>query len=193
MLKLKLQYFGHLMQRTDSLEKTLMLERLKTGGEGDNRGWDGCKASPTQWTWVWVSSWSWWWTWRPGMLQSMGWQRVGHNWVNRTELMATHKTWKRARNSVKKVYKKYLPYSRPIFHPCYEIMTCFFSWSLFTLYNCGNFWTVVLEKTLESPLDCRDIQPVHPRANQSWIFIGSIYWYTLIPSTTVVTQSFKGF
>ena len=45
MLKLKLQYFGHLMQSTDSLEKTLMLERLKVGGEGDNRGWDG---NPTQ-------------------------------------------------------------------------------------------------------------------------------------------------
>ena len=48
MLKLKLQYFGHLMQRTDSLEKTLMLERLKAGGEGDNRGWDGWMASLTQ-------------------------------------------------------------------------------------------------------------------------------------------------
>ena len=50
MLKLKLQYFGHLMQRTDSLEKTLMLERLKVGGEGDDRGWDGWMASMTQWT-----------------------------------------------------------------------------------------------------------------------------------------------
>ena len=35
------------------------------------------------------------------------------------------------------------------------------------------FWTVVLEKTLESPLDCKEIQPVHPKGNQSWIFIGS--------------------
>ena len=52
MLKLKLQYFGHLMWRTDSLEKTLMLERLKAGGEGDDRGWDGWMASPTQRTWV---------------------------------------------------------------------------------------------------------------------------------------------
>ena len=51
MLKLKLQYFGHLMWRTDSFEKTLMLERLKVGGEGDNRGWDGWMASPTWWTW----------------------------------------------------------------------------------------------------------------------------------------------
>ena len=49
-----------------------------------------------------------------------------------TELMATCKKWKRARNSVKKVYKKYLPYSRPIFHPCYEVMTYFSPWSLFT-------------------------------------------------------------
>ena len=53
-------------------------------GEGDNRGWDGWMASPTQWTWVWVISGSWWWTWRPAMLQSMGLQRVGYDWV--TEL-----------------------------------------------------------------------------------------------------------
>ena len=62
MLKLKLQYFGHLMWRTDSLEKTLMLGNIKAGGEGDDRGWDGWMASLTQWTWVWVSSGSWWWT-----------------------------------------------------------------------------------------------------------------------------------
>ena len=54
MLKLKLQYFGHLMQRSDSLEKTWCWERLKVGGEGSNRGWDGWMASPTRWTWVWV-------------------------------------------------------------------------------------------------------------------------------------------
>ena len=72
MLKLKLQYFGHLMRRADSFEKTLMLERLKAGGEGDDRGWDGWMASPTQWTWVWVDSGSWWWTRRPGMLQFRG-------------------------------------------------------------------------------------------------------------------------
>ena len=54
-LMLKLQYFGHLMQRADSLEKTLMWERLKAGGEGDNRGQDGWMASPTWWTWVWLN------------------------------------------------------------------------------------------------------------------------------------------
>ena len=57
---------------------------LRMGGEGDDRGWDGWMASLTQWTWVWVNSGSWWWTGRPGVLQFMGSQRVGHNWV--TEL-----------------------------------------------------------------------------------------------------------
>ena len=59
-------------------------ERLKAGGEGNDRGWDDWMASPTQWTRVWVNSRSWWWTGRPGVLQSMGSQRVGHDWA--TEL-----------------------------------------------------------------------------------------------------------
>ena len=58
-------------------------ERLKAG-EGDDRGWDGWMSSPTQWTWSWVNSGSWWWTERPGVLQSMGSQTAGHDWV--TEL-----------------------------------------------------------------------------------------------------------
>ena len=56
MLKLKLQYFGHLIWKTDSLEKTLMLGKMRVGREGDDRGWDGWMASPTQRTWVWVIS-----------------------------------------------------------------------------------------------------------------------------------------
>ena len=81
MLKLKLQSFGHLIQRTHSLENTLMLGKIEGGrrrGQQRMRGW---MASPTQWTWVWVNSGSWWWTGRPGMLQSMGSQRVGHDWA----------------------------------------------------------------------------------------------------------------
>ena len=72
MLKLKLQYFGHLMWRVDSLEKTLMLGGIGGRGEGDDRGWDGWMASPTRWTWVWVNSGSWWWTGKPGVLRFMG-------------------------------------------------------------------------------------------------------------------------
>ena len=84
MLKLKLQSFDHLMGRTDSFEKILMLGKIEGGGEGDDRGWDGWMASLTRWKWVWVNSGSWWWTRRPGVLQFMGSQSVGHDWV--TEL-----------------------------------------------------------------------------------------------------------
>ena len=80
MLKLKLQYFGHLMWRVDSLENTLMLGG--TGGRRwrDDRGWNGWMASLTRWTWVWVNSRNWWWTGRPGVLRFMGLQRVRHDW-----------------------------------------------------------------------------------------------------------------
>ena len=75
-------------------------ERLKAGGEGDDRGWDGWMASLTQWTWVWVNWRSWWWTGKPGMLQSMGLQRVGHDWV--TEL-----NWTKRDRDIKNCYKKF--------------------------------------------------------------------------------------
>ena len=72
MLKLKLQYFGHLMRRSKSLEETLMLGKIEGRRRGGDGGWDGCMASPTQWAWVWVSSVSWWWTAKPVVLQSKG-------------------------------------------------------------------------------------------------------------------------
>ena len=116
MLKLKLQYFGHLMRRVDSLQKTLMLGGIAGGGEGDGRGWDGWMASPTRWTWVWVNSRSWWWTGRPGVLRFIGCKESDTTeWVN---------------------------------------------------------WTELLEKNLKSPLNCKEIKPVNPKENQSWIFIG---------------------
>ena len=62
-------------------------EGLGAGGEGNDRGWDGWMASPTQWTWVWASSGSWWWTGKPGILQSMGhrdWDMT--EWLNWTKL-----------------------------------------------------------------------------------------------------------
>ena len=59
-------------------------ERLRAGGEGDDRGWDGWMASPTWWAWVWAGFGSWWWTGKPDVLQSIGSQRVRHDWA--TEL-----------------------------------------------------------------------------------------------------------
>ena len=92
MLKLKCQYFGHLIWSTDSLERPWFWERLKAG-EGDDRGRDGWMASPTQWGWVWVNSGSWWWTGRPGVLQSMGSQRVRHNWATELNWIDTFNNW----------------------------------------------------------------------------------------------------
>ena len=66
------------------LKRPWCWERLKVGGKGDNRGWDGWMPSPTQWTWVWVNSTGWWWRGRPGVLQSVGLQRVRCDWA--TEL-----------------------------------------------------------------------------------------------------------
>ena len=81
-------------------------EGLGAGGEWDDRGWDGWMASPTRWMWVWVNSGSWWWTGRPGLLQFMGSQRVGHNWT--TEL-----NW--ASDSVAGTDKHHVSYSHT--HP----------------------------------------------------------------------------
>ena len=83
------------------LKRPWCWERLKAGGEGDNRGWDSWMASPTWWIWVWVDSGSWWWTGRPGMLRFMGSRRVGHNWV--TELNWTQQgklTWDHLSSSI---------------------------------------------------------------------------------------------
>ena len=63
------------------LKRPWCWERLRAGGEGDDRGWVDWIASPTLWTWVWINPRSCWWTERPGVLQSMGSQRVGHDWA----------------------------------------------------------------------------------------------------------------
>ena len=129
MLKLKLKYFGHLIRRTDSLERPWFWERLKAGGEGDYRGWDGWMASPTQWTWVWINSGNWWWTGRPGVLHSMGSQRVGHDWA--TDLNSNKEAH---RNGIK------IPYSDL---PWLMIGLCL---SVKSLHSCP---------TLCDPMDCR--------------------------------------
>ena len=72
MLKLKLQNFGHLMQRTDSFEKTLLLGKIEGRKRRGQQRMRWLEASPTQCTWVWVNSRIWWWTGKPGVLQYMG-------------------------------------------------------------------------------------------------------------------------
>ena len=81
MLKLKLWYFGHVMRRADSFEKTLMLGKIEGKRRRDDRGWDDWMASLTRWTWLWANSGRYWRTGKPGVLQSMGSQRDGHNWA----------------------------------------------------------------------------------------------------------------
>ena len=107
MLKLKLQYFGHLMRRIDS----------RAAGEGDDQGWDGWMASPTWWTWVWVNSGSWWWTRRPSVLWYMKSQRVRHNWV--TELNWTDQQGKgfTIRHNLPRSLKK-----KTILSVCFKIL-----------------------------------------------------------------------
>ena len=71
MLKLKLQYLATWHEGLTHWKRPWCWEKLKEGGEGDDREWDGSVTSPIQWTWVWASSRSWWWTGKPGVLQSM--------------------------------------------------------------------------------------------------------------------------
>ena len=80
-LKLKLQYFGHLIWIADLFEKTVMLGKIEGRRRRGRQRMRWLDASLTQWTWVQVDSSSWWWTGRPGVLQFMGSQRVGHNWA----------------------------------------------------------------------------------------------------------------
>ena len=70
--------------------------RLRARGKGDDRGLDSWMTSPTRWTWVWVNSRSWWWTGKPGVMQSMGLQRVGHDWA--TELNWTDENYMESTN-----------------------------------------------------------------------------------------------
>ena len=119
MLKLKLQYFGHLMWRTDSFEKTLMLGKTKGRRRRGHRGWDGWMASLTWQIWVWASSGSWCWTGKPGMLQSMGSQCVRHDWVTEQQLESLEPSTIILTYSFQKLcicWRKLLIFSHGIFH-----------------------------------------------------------------------------
>ena len=113
-------------------------EILKAGGERDGKGWDGWMASRTQWTWVWASSWSWWWIGKPGVLQSMGWQRVRHDWA--TELNWTERQRRWSLN----IYLFLLP-------PCKVTLGWLCLWLCVTvsrtLHSCP-FWLLITITTL---------------------------------------------
>ena len=81
MLKLKFQYFGHLIQTDDSLENSLMLGKIEGSMRRGHQRMRWLDGITVQWAWTWANSGRWWGTWRPGMLQSMGLQRVGLDWV----------------------------------------------------------------------------------------------------------------
>ena len=107
------------------LKRLWCWERLRAGGEGDNRGWDDWMASPTQWTWVWLDSGSWWWTGRPGVLRFMRSQRVGHDWV--TEL-----NWLN--------YPKLIQLGSDGRHRCLRLGWNHWSYSLGSLKDNIDFW-----------------------------------------------------
>ena len=87
MLKVKLQYFGHLMRGTDSFEKTLMPGKIEGRRRRADRVWDGWIASPTRWIWVWVCSRSWWWTGSLACCSPWGHKETDMTeWLNWTEL-----------------------------------------------------------------------------------------------------------
>ena len=125
-LKLKLQYFCHLMRRTDSFEKTLMLGKIEGRRRRGDRGWDGWMALLTQRTWVWVNSGSWWRTGRPGVLQSMGSQRVGHDWA--TELNWCSEAWKPLAQSMV-IPRKQEQLLLPLLSLSSSLLFLFTSWS----------------------------------------------------------------
>ena len=101
MLKQKLQYFGQLMWRTDSFEKTLMLGKIEGRRRRDDRGWDGWMASPVQWTWVWASSGIWWWTGKPGTKSQTwlsDWAELRWDWRSHWESVISDFYWKSPQN-----------------------------------------------------------------------------------------------
>ena len=116
MLKLKLITLATWCKELTHWKTPWCWEGLKARGEGDNRGWDGWMASMTQWTWVWVNSGSWWWTGRPGVLQSMGFRRVRHNWVTELNWNIFQGTLKALQKTVKIFSARVVKFREKIVH-----------------------------------------------------------------------------
>ena len=144
------------MQRTDSLEKTLMVGKIEGRRRGDNRGWDGWMASQAWWTWVWASSGSWWWTGKPAVLQSTGLQRVWHDWA--TELNSNQ-------DSCRRMYLLGCRRMNTYYHAC--------KWKLLTqphnLYDLCRIFSSTLG---------------YPQFNYFWsyLFIGTNIYFWFLPN-----------
>ena len=93
MLKLKPSTLATSCEELTHWKRLWCWEGLGAGGKGDDRGWDGWRASPTQWMWVWMNSGRWWWTGRPGVLRFMGSQRVGHEWATELNWTDWYSLW----------------------------------------------------------------------------------------------------
>ena len=132
MLKLKLQYFGPLMGRVDSLEKILMLRGI---GGRRRRG-----RSLTRWMWVWVNSGSWWWTGRPGVLQFMGSQWVGHDWATELNWIIINiiYTQRCRQDPAEDYWKLYSPICSPFLEEQQTRISClFYSFTNSATLNCA--------------------------------------------------------
>jgi len=108
MLKLKLQHIGHLMQKANSLEKTLMLGKIEDKRRRGSRGWDAWMASPIQWTGTWANSKRQWRTGKPGMLQAKGLQRAGHALVTEQKFSETGHLLKALENISHERYQQFI-------------------------------------------------------------------------------------
>ena len=128
MLKLKVQYFGHWCEELTHLRRPYCWERLKVGGEGEDRGWDGWMASPTQWTWVWANSGRWWRTGKPGVLQSVSWTRLS-DWTAILPSL-TGRTGSGHHTTVPSTSS---PQHRPV-APSAEAMTLLAQWTCFPVW-----------------------------------------------------------
>ena len=164
-------------------------EWLKAGGEGDDRGWDGWRASLTQWTWVWGSSGSWWWTGRPGMLQSMVSQRVGHDWA--TELNWTDSVMWRNVFWIRQTLENSFTFPGLISRPPNIGDTCFTeqpgegsgvmcrgAWHMVTNYHCSNSCSfsypsnICLIVHLLPKMICKG-----KFGAKIWLFLSGLRWY----------------
>ena len=174
------------------------------GGEGVDRGWDGWMASPTQWTWVWVNSGSWWWTGRPGMLHSMGSQRVRHNWATEhkvkvqlhsfifwypffpipfIELYDGFDFWTPWWLMMLNIFScAYWPYAYLLLRMSTQIIYPFLNWFIFLIIELEESWMCVVSVTQSCPTLLKPPRTVGHQSPLSMGFSRQEHWCGLFPT-----------